>query len=73
MFTWKKRLPSTANSGGLDGEESVYSAEERVRSLGQADLLKKGKATHSRILTWRIPWTEESGRLQVHRVAKSQT
>ena len=30
MFTWKKRLTSTANSGGLDGEESVYSAEERV-------------------------------------------
>ena len=73
MFTWKNRLPSIANSGGLEGEESVYSAEERVQSLGQADLLKKGKATHASILAWRIPWTKESGRLQVHRVAKSQT
>ena len=32
--------------------------------LGQEDLLEKGMATHSSILAWRIPWTEESGRLQ---------
>ena len=31
---------------------------------GQEDPLKEGTATHSSILTWRIPWTEESGRLQ---------
>ena len=36
----------------------------RVQSLGQEDLLEKGIATHSRILAWRIPWTEESGGLQ---------
>ena len=35
--------------------------ETRVRSLGQEDPLEKGKATHSSILAWRIPWTEESG------------
>ena len=35
-----------------------------VRSLGQEDPLEKGMATHSRILAWRIPWTEETGRLQ---------
>ena len=35
-----------------------------VRSLGQEDSLKKGMGTHSGILTWRIPWTEEPGRLQ---------
>ena len=35
-----------------------------VQSLGQEDLLEKGIATHSSILTWRIPWTEEPGRLQ---------
>ena len=35
-----------------------------VRSLGQEDPLGKGMATHSRILAWRIPWTEEPGRLQ---------
>ena len=33
-------------------------------SLGQEDLLEKGMATHSNILTWRIPWTEEPGGLQ---------
>ena len=31
----------------------------RVRSLGHEDLLKEGMATHSSILAWRIPWTEE--------------
>ena len=31
--------------------------------LGQEDPLEKGKATHSNILAWRIPWTEESGGL----------
>ena len=36
----------------------------RVQSLGQEDPLEEGMATHSRILAWRIPWTEGSGRLQ---------
>ena len=35
-----------------------------TQSLGQEDALEKGMATHSSILTWRIPWTEEPGRLQ---------
>ena len=35
-----------------------------VRSLGQEDLLEKGLATHSSVLAWRIPWTEEPGGLQ---------
>ena len=35
-----------------------------VRSLGREDLLEKGMATHSSILAWRIPQTEEPGRLQ---------
>ena len=34
-----------------------------VRSLGWEDLLEKGTATHSNILAWRIPLTEEAGRL----------
>ena len=38
--------------------------EAWVRSLGQEDPLEKGIATHSSILAWEIPWTEESGRLQ---------
>ena len=38
--------------------------ETWVLSLGGEDLLEKGMATHSSILAWRIPWTEEHGRLQ---------
>ena len=38
--------------------------ETQVQSLGQEDPLEKGMATHSSILAWRTPWTEEPGRLQ---------
>ena len=38
--------------------------ETQVRSLGWEDALEKGMATHSSILAWKIPWTEEPGRLQ---------
>ena len=38
--------------------------ETQVRFLGQEDPLEKGMATHSSILAWRIPWTEEPGGLQ---------
>ena len=38
--------------------------ETWVRFLGKEDLLEKEMATHSSILAWRIPWTEEPGRLQ---------
>ena len=38
--------------------------ETQVRSLGWEDPLEKGMATHSSILAWRIPWTEEPGGLQ---------
>ena len=38
--------------------------ETRVRSLGREDPLEKEMATHSSTLAWKIPWTEEHGRLQ---------
>ena len=38
--------------------------ETQVQSLGWEDLLEKEMATHSSILAWEIPWTEEPGRLQ---------
>ena len=38
--------------------------ETRVQSLGQEDPLEKGMATHSSVLSWEIPWTEEPGGLQ---------
>ena len=37
--------------------------ETRVQSLSQEDSLENGIATHSNILAWRIPWTEETERL----------
>ena len=45
-----KRLPAMKETG--------------AQSLGQEDPLEKGMATHSSILAWRIPWTEEPGGLQ---------
>ena len=38
--------------------------ETQVQSLGQEDPLEKGMTTHSSILAWRIPWTEDPGGLQ---------
>ena len=46
----QKRLPTTL--------------ETRVQSLGQEGPLEKEMATHSSVLAWKIPWTEEPGRLQ---------
>ena len=45
--------------------------ETQVRSLGQEDPLEEEMATHSGILAWRIPWTEEPGGSMVHGVAES--
>ena len=46
--------------------------ETQVQSLGQEDAPEEGMATHSSILAWRIPWTEEPGG-PMDRVANSQT
>ena len=40
--------------------------EAQVQSLGREDLLEKEIATHFNILAWKIPWTEEPGRLQAN-------
>ena len=50
----------TGFPGGSDGRESACSAGDP----GWEDPLEKGMATHSSILAWRIPWTEEPGGLQ---------
>jgi len=47
--------------------------ERRVQSLGWEDSLEKKMATHSSILAWGIPWTEEPGGLQSMGLQKSQT
>ena len=46
--------------------------ETQVRSLGQEDALEKEMATHSSILAWESPWTEEPSRLQSIGSQKSQ-
>ena len=50
MAQWVKRLPTMW--------------ETRVQSLSWEDPLEKEMATHSSTLAWKIPWTEEPGRLQ---------
>ena len=49
--------------GGSDGKVSAYNVGD-IQSLGQEDPLEKEMATHSSTLAWKIPWTEEPGRLQ---------
>ena len=50
--------------GGSDGKASAYNVEAWVRSLGQEDPLEKEMAPYSSTLAWKIPWTEDRGRLQ---------
>ena len=47
--------------------------ETGIRSLGQEDPLEKEMTTHSSILAWEIPWTEEPGGLQSPGSKKNQT
>ena len=47
--------------------------DTQVPSQGWEDPLEKGMATHSSILAWRIPWTEEPGGVQTMGLQKSKT
>ena len=47
--------------------------ETQVQSLGQEDPLEEEVATHSSIVAWKIPWTNEPGGLKVLGISKSQT
>ena len=64
-------VPRTQQSGASLIAQSIKNLstvqETRVLSLGREDLLEKEMATHSNILTWKIPWTEESGGLHAVR------
>ena len=53
MAQWVKNLPK------MQEMQKMW-----VQSLGGEDPLEEGMATHSRVLAWRIPWTEEPGGLQ---------
>ena len=69
----RRQSPFTGKWEKLNGMASLVAQmvknlpamrETQVWSLGQEDPLEKGMDTHSRILAWKIPWTEETGRLQ---------
>ena len=50
--------------GGSDGKASAYNVGDLGSIPDQEDALEKEMATHSGTLAWKIPWTEEPGRLQ---------
>ena len=68
IFDWKRAkvdcgLPRWLR--GLKNPPAVQKMQEtQVQSLGQEDPLEKETATHSSIVAWKIPWTEDSGGLQ---------
>ena len=62
-----------SGSGAKNPPTVQRDMEMWVQSLGWEDPLEKGMATHSSILAWRIPWTEEPGGLQSMESQKSQT
>ena len=72
ILTYKTLLPTVllllhngiGFPGDSDSKESAHNGEITVRTLSWEDPLEKGMATHSSILAWKIPWTEELGRLQ---------
>ena len=57
----------------FSGKEPACNTRDAVPSLVAEDPLEKGKATHSSLLAWRIPWTQEPGGLQSMGSQKRQT
>ena len=57
-------FPLSGLHGISDGKESAYKAGDIGLIPGWREPLEEGMATHSSNLAWRIPWTEEPGRLQ---------
>ena len=68
-----ERVLQTSFPSGSDGKESTCSVAGLGSILGQEGSPEKRMATHSSILAWRIPWTEELGGLQSIGGTKSQT
>ena len=59
--------------GGSDSRKSAYNAGDLGLIPGEGRSLEKEMATHSSILVWRIPWTEEPGGLHSIALQKSRT
>ena len=68
MYVYRKGFPD-----GSVEKNPPAKQETLVQSLGWEDPLKKEMATHSSILAWETPWTEEPGGLQCMWLSKSQT
>ena len=66
-------MPMNDFPGGSDGKTFACNAGDPASIPGLGNLLGKKMATHSSILAWKIPWTEEAGKAAVHGVTKSQT
>ena len=66
-------LNDTGFPGGSDGKESACNVGDPGSIPGEDDPLEKGMVTHSSILAWRIPWTEEPGGLQSRGVTELGT
>ena len=67
MLKCKEKIylfPFPGFPGALEGKASTCNARDPAWSLGYEDPLEKEIATHSSTLAWKIPWTEELGRLQ---------
>ena len=68
MILWRRDgLPTPVLLGflgGSDGKQSACTAGDLGLILGCEDPLEEDMATHSSMLAWRIPWTEEPGQLQ---------
>ena len=60
MYTYDMGFP-----GGSIVKNPLAKQETQFQSLSWEDPLEKKIATHSRILAWKIPWTEEAGRVQL--------
>ena len=73
MIIFYRGLIDMGFPGGSVVKNPPGKQEMRVRSLGQKDPLEKEMATHSNILAWEIPWTEEPGELQFRGSQKSWT
>ena len=63
MSTWRLEMLIFSRASPVVKTPSAVQ-EMQVRSLGREDPLEREVATHSSILAWRIPWTEEPGGLQ---------
>ena len=61
FIRWESVHDMLATNGAQTVKNLPAIQETWVRSLGWEDPLEKGRATHSSILAWRIPWTEEPG------------